>query len=99
LAQQTRSAAARTASSQAAFSAKARREVPQPGCLGFPDPVFHPGVLAVPQFQAGELAEDDTLLSSQRNGSRGRAGAATCRKAGTVGDTDEKELTINAITA
>ena len=32
------------------------REITQPGGLGFRDAVLHPGVLAVAQFQAGELA-------------------------------------------
>ena len=34
-------------------------EIPHPGRLGLPDPVFHPGVLAVPQVQTGELAGHD----------------------------------------
>jgi len=33
----------------------------QPGGLGLADPVLHPGVLAVPQFESAELAADHTV--------------------------------------
>ena len=56
LVQATRSVAARTISSQAALASKrVTGQVAQSGGLGLPDAVLDPGVLAVTQFQPGEL--------------------------------------------
>ena len=33
----------------------------QPGGLGLADPVLHPGVMAVPQFESAELAADQAV--------------------------------------
>ena len=42
------------------------REITQPGGLGLTDAVLDPGVLAVAQFQAGELAGDHTVEGARR---------------------------------
>ena len=56
LVQQTRSTAVSTTSSQACVLVEGPAgKVPQPGGLGFADPVLDPGVLAVPQLQPGGL--------------------------------------------
>ncbi len=58
LAQATRSAAVRTISSQAALASKLW-QVGQAGGFGLPDSVLDAGLLAMAQFQAGELPRND----------------------------------------
>ena len=62
LAQVTRSAAARMISSQAALARSVTGQVAQPGGFGFTDAVLDAGMLAVAQFQPGDLPGHDTGL-------------------------------------